>query len=149
MPIRPENKHRYPPNWDEIREQILIRAGYQCEKCWKPDRVRVKVGDNGDWYDDLINSWRDCDGHLITPKFTLGPWPIDCNTHQRVIKVVLTVAHLDHIIEHCDPSNLRALCQRCHLTYDIAHHIQQHYMNRRDSLTIDMFENTLWQVSSN
>jgi 5-methylcytosine-specific restriction endonuclease McrA len=33
-------------------------------------------------------------------------------------KVVLTVAHLDHTPENCDPANLRAWCQNCHLTYD-------------------------------
>ena len=36
--------------------------------------------------------------------------------------VVLTVAHLDHTPEHSDPDNLRAWCQRCHLTYDAPHH---------------------------
>ncbi|WP_412027892.1 HNH endonuclease [Deinococcus yunweiensis] len=36
-------------------------------------------------------------------------------------RVILTVAHLDHMPEHNDPSNLRALCQRCHNTYDSAH----------------------------
>ena len=35
--------------------------------------------------------------------------------------VVLTIAHLDHIQEHCDPDNLRALCQRCHNRYDAEH----------------------------
>jgi 5-methylcytosine-specific restriction endonuclease McrA len=37
-------------------------------------------------------------------------------------KVVLTVAHLDHVPENCAPDNLRALCQRCHLAYDREHH---------------------------
>ena len=37
-------------------------------------------------------------------------------------RVVLTVAHLDHQPEHCDPANLRAWCQRCHLAYDAQHH---------------------------
>jgi len=37
-------------------------------------------------------------------------------------KVILTVAHLDHDITHNDFSNLRALCQRCHLSYDSKHH---------------------------
>ena len=32
--------------------------------------------------------------------------------------VVLTVAHLDHQPENCDPANLRAMCQRCHNRYD-------------------------------
>ena len=33
MPIRPENKSRYPKNWKEIREEILDRAGHKCEEC--------------------------------------------------------------------------------------------------------------------
>jgi 5-methylcytosine-specific restriction endonuclease McrA len=32
--------------------------------------------------------------------------------------VVLTVAHLDHQPENCDPDNLMAMCQRCHNAYD-------------------------------
>lgn len=37
-------------------------------------------------------------------------------------RVVLTIAHLDHTPEHNDPANLRAWCQRCHLTYDAPRH---------------------------
>ena len=37
------------------------------------------------------------------------------------VLVVLTIAHLDHQPENCDPSNLRALCQRCHNRYDAKH----------------------------
>ena len=34
MPIKPENRHLYPPNWkSEIRPAILLRAGNRCEKC--------------------------------------------------------------------------------------------------------------------
>ena len=33
MPIRPENKARYPKNWKQIRQQILERAGNKCEFC--------------------------------------------------------------------------------------------------------------------
>jgi len=33
MPILPENKHRYPKNWKEIREQILFECFYKCEFC--------------------------------------------------------------------------------------------------------------------
>lgn len=36
----------------------------------------------------------------------------------RIIRIVLTVAHLDHRPENNDPTNLKALCQRCHLRYD-------------------------------
>jgi 5-methylcytosine-specific restriction endonuclease McrA len=31
MPISPENRHRYPPDWKAIRERILERAGNRCE----------------------------------------------------------------------------------------------------------------------
>lgn len=37
------------------------------------------------------------------------------------VKVVLTIAHLDHDPTHNDPENLRALCQRCHNRYDAKH----------------------------
>lgn len=36
--------------------------------------------------------------------------------------VVLTTAHLDHIPENCTDDNLKAMCQGCHLHYDIDHH---------------------------
>lgn len=83
MPIKPENKARYPKNWKEIRAVILNRAGHKCETCgaenYKP--------------------------HPVTG-----------------LRVVLTIAHLDHTPENNDPENLRALCQKCHLAYDHQHH---------------------------
>lgn len=33
MPIKPENKSRYPKNWKQIRERILQRADNRCEFC--------------------------------------------------------------------------------------------------------------------
>jgi len=33
MPIKPENKLRYPKNWNFIRMRILTRANYRCEWC--------------------------------------------------------------------------------------------------------------------
>lgn len=38
---------------------------------------------------------------------------------EKLIVIVLTIAHVhDESPENCDPSNLAALCQRCHLTHD-------------------------------
>jgi hypothetical protein len=31
MPIRPENRSRYPRDWKAIRASILARAGHRCE----------------------------------------------------------------------------------------------------------------------
>ena len=81
MPIKPENKKRYPANWKEIRKDILKRADNKCEFCGIENYA---IRENGS-------------------------------------KVVLTIAHLDHIPENCDYSNLRALCQRCHNRYDAKH----------------------------
>jgi 5-methylcytosine-specific restriction endonuclease McrA len=33
MPILPENKKRYPANWKEIRERILLECQNKCEFC--------------------------------------------------------------------------------------------------------------------
>jgi len=55
-------------------------------------------------------------------------------------RVVLTVAHLDHTPEHCEPENLKAMCQRCHLTYDAAHHARTAYATRRaNKMTRELF----------
>jgi len=34
------------------------------------------------------------------------------------VKIVLTIAHMDHTPENCEEENLKALCQRCHNRYD-------------------------------
>jgi len=56
-------------------------------------------------------------------------------------RVVLTVAHLDHTPENCEPANLRAWCQRCHLAYDREHHGRTRYATKRvAACTADMFD---------
>lgn len=82
MPIKPENKNRYPKDWKtRIRPDILKRANNKCEFCGIEN---YSIRENGS-------------------------------------RVVLTIAHMDHIPEHCDYSNLRALCQKCHNNYDKEH----------------------------
>lgn len=46
-------------------------------------------------------------------------------------RVVLTTAHMwDDDKMNCDPANLRALCQRCHLNWDRPHHLAVQKKNR-------------------
>jgi 5-methylcytosine-specific restriction endonuclease McrA len=45
-------------------------------------------------------------------------------------KVILTVAHLDHDKQNNNFSNLKALCQKCHLNYDLPHHINNRKYGR-------------------
>jgi len=110
MPIRTENKNRYPKDWKRIRAEILKRAKDCCEQCGVPDRSL------GYWGDDQfvrVPQNKAIRG-LIWVKTGRK-----CGTWKKVIRIVLTVAHLDHQPENCDPDNLRALCQRCHNRYDI------------------------------
>ena len=89
MPIKPENKKRYPHNWKEIRKNILHRAENKCEFCGIKNYT---IRENGS-------------------------------------KVVLTIAHLDHTPENCEPDNLRALCQKCHNKYDAKHRAETRRKN--------------------
>lgn len=55
-------------------------------------------------------------------------------------RVVLTVAHLDHDPTNCADDNLRAWCQRCHLTYDAVHHAKNAAETRRKRRAVgDLF----------
>lgn len=99
MPIRPENRLRYPADWPAISWVIRwIRALGRCE-------CRGEC-ENAYWWKDR------CDA-------------INGQPHPRTgSTVVLTVAHLDHTPENCHPANLRAMCQGCHLRYDRDHHAE-------------------------
>lgn len=104
MPIRPENRGRYLGNWKTIRQMILARAADCCEFCGLPNRAWKNKITGATTHDiGLVEAWR-LDGY-------------------RAARIVLTVAHLDHVPEHNDPANLRALCQRCHNRHDQRHRI--------------------------
>jgi 5-methylcytosine-specific restriction endonuclease McrA len=130
MPIKPENKHLYPANWPQIRARILARAGDRCEFCGKFNHQTISQTKAGIWYDKSIG-WRDDNGHLVRYN----------GEYTYSVTVVLTVAHLDHNPSNCDPANLRALCQRCHLRYDAKHHAAEARKTRRARLAVgDLFE---------
>lgn len=113
-PIRVENRGRYPEDWDDISRRIRFdRAEGRCE----------------------------CDGrcghdHAGRCKALHGETsPVNERT-----TVILTTAHLDHTPEHCDETNLLALCQRCHLAYDRHLHAanaRRTRDERRGQLTIE------------
>ena len=86
MPIRPENKDRYPKEWKQIRAHILERAGNRCEFCG-------------------------VENHTYRFNERTG----------KMAYIVLTIAHMNEVIEDCSDENLKALCQRCHNQYDAKH----------------------------
>ena len=92
MPIRPENRARYPKDWAKLSYWIrFVRAEGQCEFAWMDDDGTV----------DRCEAFHGA-AHPETGS-----------------NVVLTVAHLDHCPENNDPGNLAAGCQRCHNLYDM------------------------------
>jgi hypothetical protein len=105
MPIRESERHRYPADWIEISKRIRAREGNQCKWCGAPN-LRMIARDPSDPF-----KWRlhECNGVCV-------------GEGHKAIRVILTVAHLDHTPENCAESNLVALCQRCHLRYDSVEH---------------------------
>ena len=126
MPIKPENKARYPSDWADIRLRILKRARNKCEckgdcgdhhpggSCAAPHlgKIRRHTKKPARWGTSIDGSIK---GDRLAKSNRWGPYG-------KEIKVVLTIAHLDHAPEHNDPSNLKAFCQRCHLLYDAELH---------------------------
>lgn len=103
-------RSRYPANWEEISHYIrFVRAGGKCEGSPAYPDCRAEHGK----------------AHPVTGKI-----------------VCLTTAHIG--APHADgspgdvhdkmdvrPENLRAWCNRCHLTYDLPEHIANRKRNLR------------------
>ncbi len=117
----PIDYSRYPLNWKtEIVPAVLQRANNCCELCKLRNGQKVwgvkfwikGLGTNGQpkyswkaiWFRDQYDAIREAANIDIINE----------------IKVVLTVAHLDHDEENHDVQldRLKALCQMCHLRYD-------------------------------
>ncbi|MEV5140343.1 hypothetical protein AB0K71_05960 [Streptomyces syringium] len=108
MPIRPEDRARYPANWPDISRAIRFeRAGGRCECLGECGRGTH----NGR-----------CPNRHGAAAYGTGS------------TVVLTTAHLDHTPENCAPENLRAMCNGCHLAYDADHHRQTAAATRRAAI---------------
>ena len=99
----PFDRSKYPDDWELISRRIRARAAGRCEG--PPLR------------------------ELEAPRCAARqgkPHPLT-----RSI-VLLTVAHVhDPDPMNCSDSNLLALCQRCHLNHDRAHHIAKARRRRR------------------
>ncbi|MDO3168230.1 hypothetical protein P5V90_14775 [Mycobacteroides abscessus subsp. abscessus] len=112
MPIRPENRDRYPKDWPEISRRIRReRARGRCEcvgECGRSTHRGRCPNANG------------------------------ARAYGTGSRVVLTVAHLNHTPEDCRDENLRAMCQGCHLHYDAEHHAQTRQRTRTAALEAQM-----------
>lgn len=131
MPIKPENKVRYPKDWKQVRTRILERAGNCCETCKVQNHSFIERGAGKD-----AGTYKTEDGKVFcdgTGEY-LGMARISEYHAKSIVKIVLTIAHLDHTPENCSEENLKALCQRCHLRYDADHHKANAAKTRRSKL---------------
>jgi len=116
MPI---DYKKYPVNWKtEIRPAILKRANDCCEFCGLENYSIGYRNENNIW-SEIEKSFA---GDMIAEDAR--------EMGYKVIKIVLTIAHLDHDITNNDYNNLKALCQKCHLNYDKAHHSKNNRVTR-------------------
>ena len=109
----PCNYKDYSPHWKTvIRPAILARAGAGnpenacCESCGVPNYA---IG------------YRDQEGNFIELENNLANDTWIEENRIKVIKIVLTIAHLNHCTIDNRLENLIALCQRCHNGLDIEH----------------------------
>jgi hypothetical protein len=102
--VVPVDWSKYPPDWKAIVARVRERSGDRCE----------------------------CRGECGTPSCARGCAAVNHQPHPETgSRVVLTTAHLDHDTTHNDLSNLRHLCNRCHLKYDSATHVRNARATRR------------------
>jgi len=100
MPIRPQYRWLYPIDWPQLSAMIRFeRAKGRCE-------CRGECGATP----------HDADAGGRCTAVHDQPHPLTGSN------VVLTTAHRDHTPENVDPANLRAYCNRCHLSHDAKEH---------------------------
>lgn len=143
MPIKPENKARYPADWPRISREAKERAGWRCQH----PGCAARQYSIGIWWRDVsgVHQWAE----QYPPEATYSEarqvaaesfWEVQHVGGEPCIVIVLTVAHLNHQPEDCRPENLAALCQRHHLAYDHDHHRANAQATRRAKAgTMELF----------
>jgi hypothetical protein len=118
MPI---NYKAYPPNWHETRHRILERENHCCKFCGVDNYAYIVRGKF-----EALAAYQDNEGLIWSAEARelLGDTSEGHELEEaaaKPTKVVLTIAHLDHDASNWDVSDerLAALCQRCHLRYDM------------------------------
>lgn len=126
MPISPEKQKLYPggsinsSEWKAIRSRILERDGNACKFCGVKNYALGGRTRDGIFHAALPVGERR--GHLEWPEPGERYWCVGASEQLRIIRIVLTVAHLNHDTTQNDDDNLAALCQADHLRYDAKLH---------------------------
>lgn len=143
MPIKAENRHLYPggspvsKEWKAIRKTILERADHRCERCNAPDREFVdRSGDRSTYMLYHCGTVYSAATGERLYRARASEYP-----GGHLVKIILTIAHLDQDPRNNDPSNLQALCQRCHNLHDAPHRRRNAGKTRHGRKAVgDLFE---------
>lgn len=135
-----KRKEDYAPDWKAISLRTRERDGWCCKWCGVKNNIwivrwRDKDGDGYTEYsnaqrteDGTWDAWQEDDeGGICSETDTFDPRAGD----SKPVKIVLTVAHIDHDSRNNADDNLAALCQRCHLRHDIKQHTSNAARTRR------------------
>jgi hypothetical protein len=127
VPIRRHRRFFYPIDWVQPSQMIRFRrAKGRCESCWRPHGQIVPHLGDGRWWDEDASAWRSGRGRILR-----GLPPLAADSAFQQTKVVLACAHLDHDPGNNEMSNLKALCQRCHMLHDKPEHLRQRRITYR------------------
>jgi hypothetical protein len=127
----PVDKSKYSADWKQISAAIREREGNRCKVCGVPNHAYiVRSSEDSERYiifdmQEAVYTWPD--GSWI--RMSELPDEFQENKH---VKVVLTVAHLNHDTTDNSDSNLAALCQLHHLRHDAQFHAQNAKRTRAD-----------------
>jgi len=134
MPI---DYSKYPPNWKaEIVPRILERANNCCENCGLENyshvtSIPMRVHLNGKYI--IKRFWLSNESDITRMK------PFSNGGDIKEVRIVLTIAHLDHDETNHDVKDdrLKAWCQYCHLNYDASEKIRRAFAKQENT---DLFE---------
>jgi hypothetical protein len=140
MPISAENKAKYGPCWPMISLEIRERSGQRCELCRVKNHDRVCRGRKGSKDEDSYMTFNG-DVFCASTGAYLGDYGFHDFAPGNMVDIVLTVAHMNHDVTDMSEESLKALCQRCHLRYDLPHHLANSARTRASKRAMgDLFD---------
>lgn len=134
----PMNRSLYPANWNAIAMAIKREAQWRCQECDRPCRPPGTSWE--EFAASLEEAWYQEAYEEVVDEET-G----ESGIVEKRGRFTLTVAHLDQNPANNDPSNLQALCPKCHLRYDAIAHWQTRRRRRRERMEA-AGQMTIWEV---